>query len=100
MNEERTKMSTTDQESKQKILNRLRRAKGQLESVINAVDDDRPCKDIVTQLAAVSSALDRAGFMIISTALRDCLSEEENPEGAENQRTTPEELEKLFLMLS
>lgn len=93
-------MSTTDQESKQKILNRLRRAKGQLESVIHAVEDDRHCKEVVTQLAAVSSALDRAGFMIISTALRDCLSEEDNADVPEDQRTTPEELEKLFLMLS
>jgi len=78
-----------------KILNRLKRAQGQLNAVITAVENGGNCKDVVTQLAAVSSALDRAGFVIVSTAMRDCL---ENPDKADS--LTVDELEKLFLTLA
>ena len=78
------------------ISNRLRRARGQLDAVIAAVEANDACRDIVTQLAAVSSALDRAGFTIVSTAMKECLTDAER--GDDN--LTTEELEKLFLMLA
>lgn len=40
-------------------LNRLRRAQGQLAGVIRMIEEGRDCEDVVTQLAAVSRALDR-----------------------------------------
>lgn len=58
-------ITTTDPEAHKRIINRLRRARGQLDGVIAAVEDGRSCRDIVTQLSAVSSALDRAGFAIV-----------------------------------
>jgi DNA-binding FrmR family transcriptional regulator len=87
---------TTDVDAQRKIVNRLRRARGQLDAVIAAVESGGSCRDVVTQLAAVSSALDRAGYVIVSTAMRDCLAD---PAAAEDG-LTPEELEKLFLMLA
>ncbi|CAI9392001.1 metal-sensitive transcriptional regulator [Microbacterium sp. T2.11-28] len=91
-------MSTIDVEAQKRILNRLRRARGQLDAVIAAVENERPCREVVTQLSAVSSALDRAGFAIVSTAMKDCIAD---PDGArESQGLTTEELEKLFLMLA
>ena len=89
-------MSTHDTEAQRRVLNRLRRARGQLDAVIAAVEQERPCREIVTPLAAVSSALDRAGFTIVSTAMKECLVD---PENTENGITT-EELEKLFMMLA
>ncbi|GAA1650464.1 metal-sensitive transcriptional regulator [Microbacterium flavum] len=87
-----------DPDAQRKIANRLRRARGQLDAVIAAVEGGKPCRDVVTQLAAVSRALDRAGFAIVSTALRDCLAE---PDGAAtDEGLTADELEKLFLMLA
>jgi DNA-binding FrmR family transcriptional regulator len=83
-------------DAQRRISNRLRRARGQLDAVIAAVEADDPCRDIVTQLAAVSSALHRAGFAIVSTAMKECLSD---PERGDNDLAT-EELEKLFLMLA
>jgi DNA-binding FrmR family transcriptional regulator len=44
----------------------------------------------------VSKALDRAGFLVISTALKECLSDP----GSDDQAPTAEELEKLFLSLA
>lgn len=87
--------SVHDAEARRKIVNRLRRAHGQLAAVITAVETDSSCRDIVQQLSAVSKALDRAGFLVISTALRECMTD---PEDDTNTKT--EELEKLFLSLA
>lgn len=84
-----------DPEAKRRVTNRLRRAQGQLTAVLQAVEDDAPCRDVVQQLAAVSKALDRAGFLVISSALKECLTDPEDA-GALRQ----EELEKLFLSLA
>jgi len=56
------------------VLNRLRRAQGQLAEVIAMIENGRDCADVVTQLAAVSRALDRAGFKIVASGLRQCLA--------------------------
>jgi DNA-binding FrmR family transcriptional regulator len=77
-----------------KIVNRLRRAEGQLGAVIKAVESGAECRDIVIQLSAVSKALDRAGYAIVASALRNCIAD------PEDTSTTPEELEKLFLTLA
>lgn len=84
-----------DEESVRPVLNRLRRAQGQLAAVITMVESGRDCKDVVTQLAAVSRALDRAGFKIVASGMRQCLAE-----GSDARPMTQEELEKLFLTLA
>jgi len=91
-------MSTTNLDAQRRIVNRLRRASGQLTAVIAAVESGAACRDVVTQLAAVSRALDRAGFAIVSTALQDCIADPAAREARDG--TTSEELEKLFMMLA
>jgi DNA-binding FrmR family transcriptional regulator len=78
------------------VVKRLRRAEGQIRGVIAMLEDGRECADIVTQLAAVSRALDRAGFKIIATGLRQCVTEAKGAEPSLDQ----ERLEKLFLSLA
>lgn len=79
------------------VIKRLRRAEGQIRGVIAMLETGRDCADVVTQLAAASRALDRAGFKIISTGLRQCVVEQS--EGAEST-VDLERLEKLFLALA
>ncbi|WP_307183492.1 metal-sensitive transcriptional regulator [Streptomyces canus] len=83
------------------VLNRLRRAQGQISGVIKMIEEGRDCEDVVTQLAAASRALDRAGFAIIATGLQQCLTD---PEGNRADGETTEQmkarLEKLFLSLA
>jgi DNA-binding FrmR family transcriptional regulator len=86
-----------DEDSIAAVLNRLRRAQGQLAGVISMIEQGRDCKDVVTQLAAVSRALDRAGFKIVATGLRECVSGT-STDGAAPM--TEAELEKLFLALA
>ncbi|MDN5762558.1 MAG: metal-sensitive transcriptional regulator [Microlunatus sp.] len=77
------------------ISNRLKRAQGQLNAVIRMLDEGEDCEAVVTQLAAVSRALDRAGFAIIATGLKQCLTEEGGVESLDTQK-----MEKLFLSLA
>ena len=86
-----------DQDEMQAVVKRLRRAQGQIGGVLKMIEDGRECQDIVTQLAAVSKALDRAGFSIVASAMKDCLTD---PEGNSHDGMTTEELEKLFLALA
>lgn len=86
-----------DQDSIAAVLNRLRRAQGQLAGVISMIEDGRECKDVVTQLAAVSKALDRAGFKIVATGLRECVTGDTANGDAPMSEA---ELEKLFLALA
>lgn len=83
-----------DEDTVVQVLNRLRRAQGQLAGVISMIESGRDCKDVVTQLAAVSRALDRAGFKIVATGLRQCVT------GADADGMSEAELEKLFLALA
>jgi len=92
-------------EEQRRIANRLKRARGQLTAVIEAVESGADCRTIVTRLATVSSALDKAGFAIISTAMRECLAEEPAAGDAEvgsgeRDRLDVDELERLFLSLA
>ncbi|WP_371530824.1 metal-sensitive transcriptional regulator [Streptomyces sp. NBC_01283] len=80
------------------VLNRLRRAQGQIAGIIKMIEDGRDCEDVITQLAAVSRALDRAGFAIIATGLQHCMAEGERSTGDRDQMRA--RLEKLFLSLA
>jgi DNA-binding FrmR family transcriptional regulator len=83
-----------DEQAAGQVLNRLRRAQGQLAGVIKMMENGRDCKDVVTQLAAVSRALDRAGFKIVASGMRQCLT------GDGDSVMTEEQMEKLFLTLA
>ncbi|OBJ71442.1 metal-sensitive transcriptional regulator [Mycobacterium sp. 1274756.6] len=86
-----------NQENMTAVLNRLRRAQGQLAGVITMIEQGRSCRDVVTQLAAVSRALDRAGFKIVASGLRECIA---GTSSGDDEPLTEEELEKLFLTLA
>jgi DNA-binding FrmR family transcriptional regulator len=83
-----------DEQATGAVLNRLCRAQGQLAGVIAMIESGRDCADVVTQLAAVSRALDRAGFKIVASGMRQCLSAEGDSPMSEEQ------MEKMFLTLS
>ena len=83
-----------DSEEMVAVIKRLKRAQGQLGGVIKMIEDGRECQDIVAQLAAVSKAVDRAGFATIAVGLRQCVASED-PEGPDLQA-----MERMFLSLA
>lgn len=77
------------------VINRLKRAQGQLSGVLRLLEEGRDCEDVVTQLAAVSKALDRAGFAIVATGLQQCLAAGDGVDSLDVKK-----MEKLFLSLA
>jgi DNA-binding FrmR family transcriptional regulator len=77
------------------VINRLKRGQGQLAGVLRMIEEGRDCEDIVTQLAAVSRALDRAGFAVVASGMRQCLLDDGDLHAPEVQK-----MEKLFLALA
>ncbi len=77
------------------VINRIKRAQGQLAGVLRMLEQGRECEDVVTQLAAVSKALDRAGFAIVATGLQQCLTDGDGVDGVDAKK-----MEKIFLSLA
>ncbi|WP_370248058.1 metal-sensitive transcriptional regulator [Nocardioides sp.] len=77
------------------VVNRVKRAQGQLAGVLRMIEEDRDLGSILNQLKAVSSALDRAGFAMVASEWRNAV-------GVDGDVTEGqlEALEKLFLSLS
>jgi DNA-binding FrmR family transcriptional regulator len=61
-------------EDKQRILNRLRRIEGQVRGIQRMVEEDRYCIDVLTQLAAVSTALESVGLQVLDDHVRHCVA--------------------------
>ncbi|SDY80207.1 DNA-binding transcriptional regulator, FrmR family [Modestobacter sp. DSM 44400] len=78
------------------VLGRLKRVQGQVGGIIKMIEEGRDCAAVVTQLAAASRALDRAGFKIIATGMRQCMVEDD----AQVRHLDEAELERLFLSLA
>jgi DNA-binding FrmR family transcriptional regulator len=89
-----------NEKSQREITNRLRRARGQIDGVITMIEAGRSCRDVVTQLAAASRALDKAGYKLIATSLQECLLAEAKDGRSADPDMTPAELEKLFITLA
>jgi DNA-binding FrmR family transcriptional regulator len=86
-----------DQSAVSDTITRLRRAEGQLRGIIGMLEDGRDCADVITQLAAVSRALDRAGFKLIASGLQQCITAQVAGEQPSLDRAR---LERLFLSLA
>lgn len=79
------------------VVNRLRRIQGQVAGIITMIEDGRDCSDVMVQVAAVSRAVDRAGFKIISAELQACANASQS---GEEPPMSMAQIEKLFLTLA
>ena len=95
------------------IVNRLKRARGQLDALIEQLESgDGNCREVLTQFAAVNSAMKRASYLAVATIMSQCAREvvgsrdEADPESVRTEsfvaadRVTMDELEQLFLRLT
>ena len=92
---ERGSFMQLDPDAMVPVVKRLKRAQGQIGGIIRMIEEGRECTDVVTQLAAVSKALDRAGFAVIAGSLKQCLLDESGDSEVDTAT-----LEKLFLSLA
>ena len=86
-----------DESCRHDVTNRLRRVQGQIAGILAMVEEGRDCSDIVTQLAAASKALDRAGLRIVVDGMQQCAAASQRGEQPPIEVT---KLERMFLSLS
>ena len=85
----------SDEEQVLAIAKRIKRAPGQLGAVVRMLEEGRNCEEIVTQMSAVSKAVNTAAFNLISASLKECIIEDKN-----NSDAVSAQLQKLFLSLA
>ncbi len=79
------------------LLRRLRRVEGQVRGIQGMLSEHRECRDVVTQIAAATKALEQVGFKLLASGLTSCL---QDPDRAEAEGYPVEEVERLFLKLT
>ena len=62
-------------EERKKILDRLRRIEGQIRGLQRMVENEAPCVDVLTQVAAATSAMKKAGVAVIQVYMKKCVNE-------------------------
>ena len=61
------------QEAKKNIIKRLRTLKGHVAGIEKMVEDDKPCEDILIQIAAIKSSMNKIGNIIVENHALECL---------------------------
>lgn len=74
-------------QAKKDILNRLKTVKGHIQGIEKMVEEEKSCDEILLQIAAVKSSIERVGFIIIEEHTKDCLLKE---------NITPEEVDRIL----
>ncbi len=64
------------EEEKEKLLNRLKRAEGQIRGIERMVDEDLYCPDILIQVSAVQSALNAFNKELLACHIKGCVAED------------------------
>ena len=76
--------------SKEQVLARLRRAEGQLRGLQQMVEADRYCVDVLTQISAVTKALQSVAVGLLDDHLRHCVADAVHAGGSEADRKLSE----------
>ncbi|MGR9048224.1 metal-sensitive transcriptional regulator [Halobacillus faecis] len=63
--------------------NRVKRLEGQLRGVLKMMEENKDCKDVITQLSASRSAIDRAIGLVVSSNLVECIQDADDKENKE-----------------
>lgn len=70
---------------RKKALQSLKTAKGQIEGIINMIEDERYCVDISNQILAAQSLLKRANMLILKQHLEHCVKDACQNEGGDEK---------------
>ncbi len=91
-----TNLSTMESNPKQKILNRLKSARGHLDKVLSMAEEDRYCIDILQQLSAVQSALNKTSELLLERHLNSCVSQAVRSDDPERREKVLSELLLIY----
>ena len=89
-------ITTSDQQIKENIKQRLSRIEGQLRGVQKMIDSERDCREILQQLIAIRAGIQSASLSFIQDVAKDCLINAENEGDAQVQRELMGELIQML----
>ena len=89
-------MKIADQETKERIIQRLRRIEGQVRGVQGMLEEERDCHEIMQQLASVHSAIQGASRLYFQEYANTCLAGLKEPAGGSSPASRPVQQEKLI----
>jgi DNA-binding FrmR family transcriptional regulator len=82
----------------EKIQNRMKRIEGQVRGVMKMMEEEKDCRDVVTQMTAIRSAIDRTSALIVSQNLEECIREEMENDG-DNKRSSEDLVKEAVNLL-
>lgn len=66
-------------------MNRLKRIEGQLRGVLRMMEEGKDCKEVITQLSAIRSGVDRTIGVIVTDNLLECIRDNEGDDDKVNE---------------
>jgi DNA-binding FrmR family transcriptional regulator len=72
---------------KRAVLLRLRRIEGQLRGLQRMVEEGTPCQEILTQVAAATAALKKAGVVMVQAYMEECLNKTQKESNKKRRET-------------
>ena len=79
--------------SKEDILNRMKKIEGQAKGIQKMIDEEKCCGDIMVQISAIRSAINRVGGLIMDRYIKECLTE--SLKNNENEEKIEEVIETI-----
>lgn len=79
------------------VINRLKRINGQINGIIRMMEEQKECKDVITQLSASRSAIDRTIGVVVSENLIDCIKNIDEDEAEQTEETLVKEAVELLV---
>ena len=66
----------TDPAVKNEVLSRLKNVRGHIAGIERMLEDDQPCANLLVQIAAVRSSIDKVGIFLLENNAVNCLCDE------------------------
>ncbi|MFZ5351390.1 MAG: metal-sensitive transcriptional regulator [Bacillota bacterium] len=66
-------MTESKQELKGDIINRLKKIEGQVKGIQKMIEDDKCCGEVMVQISAIRSAINRVGGIVMDRYIRECM---------------------------
>lgn len=90
-------MKLKNSDTKEKLIQRLRRIEGQVRGVQNMLDEERDCREIMQQLTAIHSAVQSTSRIFLQDYATTCLAEmDANPDGQTNRQMLVQDMIALL----
>ncbi|MFJ5716792.1 metal-sensitive transcriptional regulator [Neobacillus sp. NPDC093127] len=78
------------------VKNRVKRIEGQIRGILRMMDENKDCKEVITQLSAARTAIDRTIGVIVSSNLVDCV-QKANDQGEKSMEELVQEAVNLLV---